>query len=83
MNAATMMRQTVGSARDTDLHDRVQRELYAAGYPVLQRVAISVHEGLVTLRGTVNCYYEKQIAQTVAMRLDSVESLRNEISVSS
>jgi osmotically-inducible protein OsmY len=81
MNAATMTRQTVGSTRETELQDRVRRELFASGYPVLRSVLITVHEGLVTLRGTVNCYYEKQIAQTVAMRIDCVESLHNEIVV--
>jgi osmotically-inducible protein OsmY len=81
MSTAAMTRQAIRSTRDTELKDRVRRELFAAGYPVLRSVIVTVHEGLVTLRGSVNCYYEKQIAQTVAMRIDCVESLHNEIVV--
>jgi osmotically-inducible protein OsmY len=71
------------TTQDADLQRRLKQELFAAGYVGLRVVTVNVHEGLVTLRGTVSCYYEKQIAQTVAMRVDCVESLRNEILVRS
>jgi osmotically-inducible protein OsmY len=66
---------------DSELRRRVRQELSASGYRALRDVAVDVHLGLVTLRGTVTNYYEKQLAQAAAMRVDDVESLRNEIVV--
>ena len=66
---------------DAELQQRLKQELVAAGYLALRAVTVNVYEGLVTLRGSVSCYYEKQVAQAVALRMDAVASLRNEIVV--
>lgn len=82
MCTATMNRQAIDvAADDSQLQQRVRLALWASGYPTVWNVAITVHEGLVTLKGRVGCYYEKQIAQTAVMRVDGVETLRNEIAV--
>jgi osmotically-inducible protein OsmY len=82
MHTATMNGLGINATTDdAQLQCQVERQLAAAGYLSLRAVTVTVHEGLATLRGAVNCYYEKQVAQTVAMRIDGVESLRNDIVV--
>lgn len=81
MNAAAATRPTIATTREGDLRERIRREFFATGYPALRSIFVFVHEGLVTLRGNVPTWFEKQLAQAVVMRLDDVESLRNEIRV--
>lgn len=66
---------------DAELLHRIQTALAASGHPQLRVLRIGVHEGYVTLRGCVTSYYQKQLAQEVAKRVDGAEALRNEIVV--
>jgi osmotically-inducible protein OsmY len=42
---------------------------------------VSSHDGIVTIRGRVATYYQKQIAQTAALAVVGVGRLRNEVEV--
>lgn len=44
-------------------------------------LACVFHEGTAVLRGTVGCYYHKQIAQIVAAGVDGVQLVINDIEV--
>lgn len=82
MNALTEA-TTAQTSKDADealCHD-VHWALVSSGYPQLERVTITAHEGFVLLRGRVTTYYEKQLAQSIAMQTDGVGSLKNEIEV--
>src|SRR5690348_3004106 len=46
-----------------------------------REVAASVHEGEVTLRGTVGSYREKRMAADAIERLEGVKSVQNELEV--
>lgn len=83
MHSITATRHAAhATARDEDVFQRVSKALAASGYFQLQRVQVSVHEGFVALRGCVTTYYQKQLAQEAAKRVDGVETLRNDIVVS-
>ncbi len=69
------------TACDDQLLHRLNRAFVASGQPGIQRIHVSVHEGLVALRGTVGTYYQKQLAQETARRVHGVEALTNEIVV--
>lgn len=73
-------RQSATACDDQLLH-RLNRAFVASGQPGIQRIQVSVHEGLVALRGTVGTYYQKQLAQETAMHVRGVEALTNEIVV--
>ncbi len=66
---------------DGTLLPRVEKALFGTGYPELQRVRVTGHEGFVALRGSVTTYYQKQLAQETAKRVDGVGLLKNEIVV--
>jgi osmotically-inducible protein OsmY len=44
-------------------------------------IMFSAHSGLVTLRGTSQTYYQKQMAQESLSKLDGVEAIENQIEV--
>jgi len=85
MQATTPTRQSnttnLATARDDQLLHRLNRAIVASGQPGIQRIQVSVHEGLVALRGTVGTYYQKQLAQETARRVLGVEALTNELVV--
>jgi len=59
----------------------VQTALHGTGFHELRRVDVLGDEGHVTLDGTVSRYYLKQVAQTVAHKLEGVRSVTNRIRV--
>ena len=82
MNALTEATTTQTSPLvDEALCHDVHSALVATGYPQLERVTVTAHEGFVLLRGQVSTYFEKQLAQSIAMQTDGVGSLKNEIEV--
>lgn len=66
---------------DLDLKTRVEAALKRAGYCGLHELDVHAHEGMVLLKGQINTYYMKQLAQTIAMKVPGVEILENRIEV--
>ncbi len=66
---------------DDELGGRIWRALSATGCPPLQSVHVVIQDGFITLHGHVPTYYMKQLAQTVVMNVDGVDSLSNDIEV--
>ncbi len=54
---------------DHDLHGRLATELAQRHLPGLRRLAIEVHQGMVTVRGQVRSFYEKQMCQDTCRRI--------------
>jgi osmotically-inducible protein OsmY len=52
-----------------------------AAYLHVRKVSCAFTEGLLTLRGQVTSYYEKQIAQEAVAKVDGVEQVLNLIQV--
>lgn len=66
---------------DTDLRRRVERALNQFDACNLKTVRCSVNSSTVTLRGEVNSYHSKQLAQTLVMKLPHVLRVHNELVV--
>ena len=64
-----------------EMKRNVQAALHGTGFHELRRVDVLGEEGHVTLDGTVSRYYLKQVAQTVAHKLEGVRSVTNRIRV--
>ncbi|WP_425617091.1 BON domain-containing protein [Anatilimnocola sp. NA78] len=64
---------------DRSLQLRIISHLAQSHHQALRRLAVDVHEGLVTLRGNVRWFYEKQLAiqscqaQGARQLIDAVE----------
>jgi osmotically-inducible protein OsmY len=57
--------------------DRLRHSRYLA----LRKIGCEASDGVLTLRGCVNSYYLKQIAQMSVADLDGVKGIVNEIEV--
>jgi osmotically-inducible protein OsmY len=76
-------RQDSPSPSECDLRDEVSRALAEFPARLWSRLDVSDREGRITLRGRVGSFHAKQLAQAVAMAVDGVERLNNEIVVES
>ena len=74
-----------GSARpeaaDRALIDAVARALGATGYAALRAIDIEISNGIAVLWGRVPTYYQKQLAQVVAQKVDGVRGIANGVEV--
>jgi osmotically-inducible protein OsmY len=61
--------------------EEVGRTLAATGRFASDRLEVSTSDGTVRLRGRVGSYYQKQVAQAVALRAIGRRQLVNEIEV--
>lgn len=61
--------------------EAIRRILRDSGYRELREVEVSARRGLVRLAGTVRTFYVKQQAQQLAMSVDGVSRLENEMVV--
>ena len=61
--------------------EQVTRIFEHSSYSELKRLSCQFHEGVLTLRGRLPCYYLKQIAQTLATGVAGVEELDNRIEI--
>jgi osmotically-inducible protein OsmY len=59
----------------------VARAIQATGRFYSGQLDVWVLDGVVTLRGRVASYYQKQVAQTAALAVVGVGRLRNEVEV--
>ena len=70
-------------SRITDEHlcDSIIRALCASRYSPCRDAEVNVRDRHVSIRGRVPTYYLKQVAQSVTMLVDGVESIENDLVV--
>lgn len=68
---------------DLDLERRVLNYLAGRFMPALRRLAIEAEGGVVTVRGQVSSFYEKQMALTCCQRVAGVHELIDAVDVES
>ena len=84
MDETTRGVQTVDSPRiaeDTRLAEEVARKLAASGRFPPGGVRVSSSDGVVRLRGRVESYYQKQVAQATARTVAGARHVINEVEV--
>ncbi|MDP7019943.1 MAG: BON domain-containing protein [Pirellulaceae bacterium] len=59
------------------LEDQVYDALHGSQYRALRHLSVECVDGTVTIRGVLNSYFLKQIAQTVVMAVDGVRRVVN------
>ena len=64
-----------------DVGESAGRRLKESGCHELRTITCHYHEGMVFLRGRVNSYYLKQLAQETIRNVAGVEQIVNEIEV--
>jgi osmotically-inducible protein OsmY len=69
------------SESDNLLARRVRQTLADLHVPILRTLDVTAEDGVVTLRGRVRSYYERQLAHANVRRLSGVEKLVEEITV--
>ena len=77
-----MVAVTVRSARDADLERRVVNFLAGRNVPGLRHVIVEAVDGIVTLRGRVRTFHEKQLCQSGCLRVAGVMRLVDCLEVS-
>ena len=70
------------SQLSSPLSERVQTAIVASPYLVGRKLRFDTEDGCVTLRGTVNSFFQKQMAQEAVRRVDGVEEISNDLEVS-
>jgi hypothetical protein len=71
------LKPDVPQTRVIDLQKQFERSLY---WPLRQLIC-QIEQDRVVLRGTVPCYYLKQLAQTLAIKSMGVGSISSDIEV--
>jgi len=66
---------------DMPLDDRVLTALERNPYLVRRNLRFETSAGRVTLRGVVNTYFQKQMAQESLRHVDGVDEIDNELEV--
>jgi VCBS repeat-containing protein len=75
------MSTSIKPRRDTDIQSDVQDELTWTANVKSNEIGVAVHEGVVTLTGTVESYLARQAAQEAAFRVRGVHAVANEMDV--
>lgn len=70
-----------GARYDQDLQQRVSAFLAGQHRPALRNLNVKAREGVVTLRGNVPTFYEREISVRLARRVAGVVQLVDEIIV--
>jgi osmotically-inducible protein OsmY len=70
-----------GKNADGDLKRRVSNYLASRYFPALNQLEIEAEAGIVTLRGCVSSFYEKQVAITSCQRVAGVLQLVDAVDV--
>jgi osmotically-inducible protein OsmY len=68
-------------AEEDEVAREVARAVTASGRSSANRVQVSASDGVVTLRGRVTSYYQKQVAQAAALTVIGDRRLVNEVHV--
>lgn len=66
----------------SSLHTAVTEAFESSPYIAGSRVRIEAGEGRIRLHGDVGTFFEKQMAQEVARRIDGVQQVENLLQVS-
>ena len=66
---------------DRKLVDLVTRALTATGHKALRTLEVEISGGIVILWGRVPNYYQKQLAQEAAQRVEGVRGIANGLEV--
>jgi osmotically-inducible protein OsmY len=66
-------------SQDSDLERRVGNYLATQHRPALRNVEVIASDGVVTLRGSVTSYYEKQLSTKLASRVAGVLQIRDKV----
>jgi osmotically-inducible protein OsmY len=75
-------KRNAGTARQVaDVVRQAEQRLKNCPYQELRDIICDYHEGVLTLRGRVNSFYLKQMAQTVVAKIDGVDECVNRIEV--
>jgi osmotically-inducible protein OsmY len=80
MSASTL---DVVSGTDRDLERRVTNYLWGRHVPALRNVLVEATDGVVTLRGQVRSFYEKQLCHNCCRRVAGVRQLVDDVDVMS
>jgi osmotically-inducible protein OsmY len=64
------------------LESRVLQTLAESGHAPLRQIEVAIAGATVSLAGRVPTYYLKQLAQSLVLSIEGVESLCNELQVS-
>ena len=67
---------------DMPLDDRVLTALQRSPYVARRCLRFETSAGRVTLRGVVNTYFQKQMAQEALRHIDGIHEIANELEVS-
>jgi osmotically-inducible protein OsmY len=65
------------------LNDRVSTALERNPYLANRKLRFETQQGRVTLRGVVNTYFQKQMAQESLRHIEGVAEIANELEVAS
>ncbi|MHB8973674.1 MAG: BON domain-containing protein [Pirellulaceae bacterium] len=63
------------------LHDRLGEALSSSPHLFGRKLGFEADAGTVVLRGTVNSFFQKQMAQEAIRRVDGVELIDNQLEV--
>ena len=69
------------SSRQPTLADRCDSVIAANPYLNGRNLRFETEEGRVTLKGVVNTYFQKQMAQEALRKVDGVTDIANELEV--
>jgi osmotically-inducible protein OsmY len=69
------------ASTDRELQNRITEQLAETKRPNLRRLAVAVDEGIVTIRGCVQSFYERQLAIRSCQCLAGVEGLVDAVEV--
>jgi len=75
-------RRPAGDSNDAELKQRIVGYLEQRGYPAIRDLTISTDNGLVTLQGKLNSFYEKQLCLSTCQRVAGVVRIIDEMEVS-
>jgi osmotically-inducible protein OsmY len=73
--------ETIGTGSHAKLEELAERCLHRNTYPALKNISCECLNGVLILRGCVETYYLKQVAQAVVARLEGVTRINNQIQV--
>lgn len=79
--AMILLHRAKSNTADTDLRDRVERQLDWEPEVTSTKIGVSAESGVVTLTGFVNTYAEKVAAERVTKRTYGVKAIANDIQV--
>jgi osmotically-inducible protein OsmY len=74
-------RETISEAADHDLERRVVNYLAERHVPGLRHLEVEAQNGIVTLRGRVQSFYEKQLCQAICRRVAGVVRYVDDVDV--